>query len=182
METEVRPSVRPSLPPSLPPLPPPSFEYRFLNNPFPLTALVVGVVVVGAGTTARLYVTAYSYPFLPPSLLPFVAGYGASGGRGGGGGRSRTDFRLEVTELPERTSWQDLKVCLNKASLPPFLPPSLPPSLLLFFLWGVTDLPERGMWQDFKVCIPPSFPPSLPPPLPLLRTTSRLLVKCCTRT
>ncbi|GAB5037200.1 pre-mrna-splicing factor sf2-like isoform x1 [Nannochloropsis oceanica] len=32
---------------------------------------------------------------------------GFGGGRGGG--RSRTDFRLEVTDLPDRTSWQDLK-------------------------------------------------------------------------
>uniref|UniRef100_I2CRG1 Splicing factor, arginine/serine-rich 1/9 n=1 Tax=Nannochloropsis gaditana (strain CCMP526) TaxID=1093141 RepID=I2CRG1_NANGC len=29
--------------------------------------------------------------------------------RGFGGGRNRTDFRLEVSDLPDRTSWQDLK-------------------------------------------------------------------------
>ncbi len=41
---------------------------------------------------------------------------GGGGGRGGyddrprgGGGGKRTDFRVVVTNLPERTSWQDLK-------------------------------------------------------------------------
>ena len=56
----------------------------------------------------------------PPTLTT------KTGGRGGrGGGRNRTDFRLEVTDLPDRTSWQDLKV-LQPPTHPPTHPPTQP--------------------------------------------------------
>ncbi|EWM24426.1 asf sf2-like pre-mrna splicing factor srp31, partial [Nannochloropsis gaditana] len=69
--------------------------------------------------------------------------------RGFGGGRNRTDFRLEVSDLPDRTSWQDLKV----AYLPTHLPTSLLPSLPLFLF---------PFLPSFNVDLPLSFPSPFP--------------------